>query len=142
MRLCFQRGYLTRSRPRIARNLDVHHQSAAAIGLGVVVGGVVGDVAVDHPLAWFERLPDHVVALVWTDIDRVGQETLRGRQGSPSRATTWNGRRGYAWVDETAVGADEANLASNAVSDNSFRSMSCVRCEARIQTQVAGIVFR
>ena len=41
-------------------DFDVHHQSAAAVLLGVVVRGVMPDVAVDHPLGRLERRPDHV----------------------------------------------------------------------------------
>ena len=54
---------------RIAGDVDVHHQPAAAGLLGVVVGRVMGDVAVDHPLARLARRPDDVVALARADVD-------------------------------------------------------------------------
>src|SRR5581483_8616493 len=34
----------------------------------------------DQPLSRLQRLPDHLVALAGTDVDRVRQETGRGRQ--------------------------------------------------------------
>src|SRR3546814_5908050 len=59
----------------------MHHQSAAAVGLRVVVGGVVRDVAMDHPLAGLECFPDDVVTLAGADVDRVGPEAGGRRQG-------------------------------------------------------------
>src|SRR3546814_9580278 len=59
----------------------MHHQSAAAVGLRVVVGGVVRDVAMDHPVAGLECFPDDVVTLAGADVDRVGPEAGGRRQG-------------------------------------------------------------
>lgn len=72
----------------IQLRLDDKDEAAAALLLGVVVRGVVRDVAMDQPFARSPRRPDHVVALPGPDIDGVREvAAFRGRV-SPSRATT------------------------------------------------------
>src|SRR5829696_242183 len=55
----------------LRRHLDDQHQAATALDFDIVVRGVVGDVAVQKPLARFSCLPEHVVALTGTDGDGV-----------------------------------------------------------------------
>ena len=79
--------------------------------LGIVVGRVVRDVAVDHPLPGLERRPDHVVALAGSDVDRVGLESCRGSQRLAvarhhHERTAVNMHR----MNEAAVRPDEPNL--------------------------------
>ncbi len=61
----------------------MHHQPTTAILLGVVVGGVVRNVAVDHPFPSLEGRPDPVVALPRAHINRVGFEAICGRERLP-----------------------------------------------------------
>src|SRR5689334_19965735 len=63
------------------RLLDVNndHQPASALRFGVVVRGVMRDMAMDQPLAALARLPDHVIALARSDVDRVSQVARRRR---------------------------------------------------------------
>src|SRR3546814_4327428 len=86
----------------------MHHQSAAAVGLRVVVGGVVRDVAMDHPLAGLECFPDDVVTLAGADVDRVGPEAGGRRQGFAVACNDleWPAVDMHR-VDEAAVGTDE-----------------------------------
>lgn len=55
----------------LSDHIDDHGQPAAAPLLDVVVGGVVGDVAVHQPPSRLTRLPDDVVALSGADVDDV-----------------------------------------------------------------------
>src|SRR5918998_897977 len=55
-------------------HVDDRHQTTATLLFGVVVGGVVRDVAVKQPLAGLARLPDDVVALPGPYVNRVRQE--------------------------------------------------------------------
>src|SRR3546814_20548897 len=82
----------------------MHHQSAAAVGLRVVVGGVVRDVAMDHPLAGLECFPDDVVTLAGADVDRVAPDAGGRRQGFAveSNALDWRALALHR-VDEPAV---------------------------------------
>jgi hypothetical protein len=56
---------------RSLSDLDDRHQAATALLLGVVVDRVVGNVAVQQPLAWLASFPDHVVAFAGADVDCV-----------------------------------------------------------------------
>ena len=59
--------------------LNQVYQPAAGLLLDIVVRCVIGDVAVDQPLARTLRLPDDVVTLSWTDIDPVPQNAVTTR---------------------------------------------------------------
>ena len=96
---------------RIPGNVNMHHQATATVLFGIVVGGVMRNMAVDHPFAWLERRPDYVVALSGSDIDSVSLKASCGRQclavaGDHDKRATMNVHRVY----EAAVGADEPDL--------------------------------
>src|SRR5205823_4976713 len=57
-------------------HIDDHHEPTA-MHLGVVVRGVVRDMAMDQPFAALARLPDRVTALPRTNIHGVGMEARR-----------------------------------------------------------------
>ena len=83
------------SRGRIAFHLDMHHQPTTSIGLCIVVGGVMRNVAMDHPFAGLARFPDHVVALAGADVDGIVLEAAAGgvvpRRRAPPLRTVHHG---------------------------------------------------
>src|ERR1700737_2501761 len=54
------------------RDIQYHHQSAAAVLLGIVVGRVVWNMAMNQPFARTTCRPNNIVALPRSDIDRIG----------------------------------------------------------------------
>lgn len=61
--------------------MDMHHQAAAAVSLDVVVGGVMRDMAVDHPHPRLQGFPHDAISLSGADVQRVGKKPLCRREG-------------------------------------------------------------
>ena len=92
-------------------NIQNHHQSAAAVLLGIVVGRVVWNMAMNQPFARTTCLPNNIVALPRSDIDRIGfiarafPERLPVKCHHRERTAMYMHR-----VHEVIVAADEAQF--------------------------------
>src|SRR6266446_3543503 len=94
----------------LGADFDHGREAAAALFFDVVVGCVVGDVAVEEPLAGLACGPDDVVAFARADVDRVLEQARSSRDwvavgGDDLERATMNVHR----VDEVVVGTDEAD---------------------------------
>jgi hypothetical protein len=50
------------------RDVDQHHQSSPSVSFGVVIFGVMRDVAMDEPFPRAAGRPNYVIALAWTPV--------------------------------------------------------------------------
>ena len=101
---CYER----RESASLGIDLEDHHLPTTNVFLDTIVRRVMAVMAMNEPFPWLKNLPDHIVSLTRTDVDRVTQNLLIGTEHLPIdrgdlEGTAMNGYR----MNISVIRADE-----------------------------------
>ncbi len=92
-------------------HINDDHEPAPTLQLGIVVRGVVRNMAMDQPFSGLARFPNNIIALTRPHINGVGKKTRGGRDrlavaSNDFERSTVNVHR----MDKSVVRSDEPDL--------------------------------